>query len=196
MDRDSHTSYSRVSLRMTSSHLAKYSMTWGIVRLLRDSWTSCTKHKSYISHVHEKTIQRDIDNIIVDVFKITCCSEPTDSFMVNVTVAQLPGHSRGTTFYSRLPPPWRRRCLDPQSQKPSYAPDSTVETCCCREITRRCTCSMHLEFFGSLVGWIDRLIAAVKRKKQCKTRLNRLRLSSNLSRKVNCFFMYHMHYCR
>ena len=27
-----------------------------------------------------------IDNIIVDVFKIICCSEPTDSFMVNVTV--------------------------------------------------------------------------------------------------------------
>jgi len=34
------------------------------------------------------------------------CSEPTDdSFMVNFTVAQLPGHSRGTRFYSRLPPP-------------------------------------------------------------------------------------------
>ena len=42
-----------------------------------------------------------IDNIIVDVFKIICCSEPTDSFMVNVTVAQLPGRSRGTRFYSR-----------------------------------------------------------------------------------------------
>ena len=42
-----------------------------------------------------------IDNIIVDVFKIICCSEPTDSFMVDVTVAQLPGHSRGTRFYSR-----------------------------------------------------------------------------------------------
>jgi len=42
-----------------------------------------------------------IDNIIVDVFKIICCSDPTDSFMVNVTVAQLPGHSRGTRFYSR-----------------------------------------------------------------------------------------------
>ena len=29
-------------------------------------------------------------------------SEPTDSFMVNIcTVAQLPGHSRGTRFYSR-----------------------------------------------------------------------------------------------
>ena len=42
-----------------------------------------------------------IDNIIVDVFKII--SESTDSFMVNVTVslAQLPGHSRGTRFYSR-----------------------------------------------------------------------------------------------
>ena len=56
-----------------------------------------------------------IDNIIVDVFKIICCSEPTDSFMVNVTVAQLPGHSRGTRFYSRgtcpgCPPPWRRHC--------------------------------------------------------------------------------------
>ena len=46
-----------------------------------------------------------IDNIIVDVFKIICCSEPTDSFMVNVTVAQLPGHSRGTRFYSRGPCP-------------------------------------------------------------------------------------------
>ena len=40
-----------------------------------------------------------IDNIIVDIFKIICCSEPTDSF--NVTVAQLPGHSQGTRFYSR-----------------------------------------------------------------------------------------------
>jgi len=52
-----------------------------------------------------------IDNIIVDVFKIICCSEPTDSFMVNVTVAQLPGHSWSTRFYSwgppvpRMPPP-------------------------------------------------------------------------------------------
>jgi len=35
-----------------------------------------------------------IDKIIIDVFKIICCSEPTDSFMVDVTVAQLPG--RGT----------------------------------------------------------------------------------------------------
>ena len=46
-----------------------------------------------------------IDNIVVDVFKIICCSEPTDSFTVNVTVAQLPGHSRGTRFYSRGPCP-------------------------------------------------------------------------------------------
>ena len=56
-----------------------------------------------------------IDNIIVDVFKIICCSEPTDSFMFNVTVAQLPGHSRGTRFYSRgtCPgcPPWRHHCM-------------------------------------------------------------------------------------
>jgi len=46
-----------------------------------------------------------IDNIIVDVFKII--SESTDSFMVNVTVslAQLPGHSQGTRFYSRGPCP-------------------------------------------------------------------------------------------
>ena len=28
-----------------------------------------------------------IDNIVVDVFRIICCSETTDSFMVNVTVA-------------------------------------------------------------------------------------------------------------
>ena len=46
-----------------------------------------------------------IDNIVVDIFKIICCSEPTDSFMVNVTVSQLPGHSRGTRFYSRGPCP-------------------------------------------------------------------------------------------
>ena len=46
-----------------------------------------------------------IDNIIVDVLKIICCSESTDSFMVNVTVAQLPGHSWGTRFYSRGPCP-------------------------------------------------------------------------------------------
>ena len=35
-------------------------------------------------------------------------SEPTDSFMVNITVVQLPGHSRSTRFYTphvpRLPP--------------------------------------------------------------------------------------------
>jgi len=46
-----------------------------------------------------------IDNIVVDVFKIICCSEPTDSFMVNVNVAQLPAHSWGTRFYSRGPCP-------------------------------------------------------------------------------------------
>ena len=46
-----------------------------------------------------------IDNIVVDVLKIICCSESTDSFMVNITVAQLPGHSRGTRFYSRGPCP-------------------------------------------------------------------------------------------
>ena len=46
-----------------------------------------------------------IDNVVVDVLKIICCSESTDSFMVNVTVAQLPGHSRGTRFYSRGPCP-------------------------------------------------------------------------------------------
>ena len=56
------------------------------------------KHLSYIGHAHE--LFSVIDNIIVDVFKIICCSEPTDSFVVNVTVAQLPGHSRGTRFYS------------------------------------------------------------------------------------------------
>jgi len=72
-----------------------------------------------LMHMHRavKTIQRDIDNIIVDVFKIMCCSEPTDSFMVNVTVAQLSGHSRGKVLQQpghvpRLPPPpWRRHCL-------------------------------------------------------------------------------------
>ena len=53
-----------------------------------------------------------IDNIVVDVFKIICCSDPTDSFMVNITVAQLPEHSQGTRFYSRgtcpaCPPPSR-----------------------------------------------------------------------------------------
>jgi len=65
-----------------------------------------------LMHMHRavKTIQRDIDNIIVDVFKIMCCSEPTDSFMVNVTVAQLSGHSRGKVLQQpghvpRLPPP-------------------------------------------------------------------------------------------
>ena len=55
-----------------------------------------------------------IDNIIVDVFKIICCSEPTDSFMVNVTLAQLPGHNRGTAgaqgFTAGALPPWRRHC--------------------------------------------------------------------------------------
>ena len=28
-----------------------------------------------------------IDNVVVDVLKIICCSESTDSFMVNVTVS-------------------------------------------------------------------------------------------------------------
>ena len=47
-----------------------------------------------------------IDNIIVDVFKIICCSESTDSFMVNVTVAQLPGHKvLQPGHVPRLPPP-------------------------------------------------------------------------------------------
>ena len=45
-----------------------------------------------------------IDNIVVDVLKIICCSESTDSFMANTTVAQLPGHSRGTRFGPGCPP--------------------------------------------------------------------------------------------
>jgi len=107
MDRDWHTSYSRVSLQMTLSDLAKYSMTWGIVHPLHDSWTSCTKHQSYIGQTHEKTIQRDINNIIVDVFEIICCAESTDSFMVNVSVAQLPGHKvlQQPGHMPRLTPP-------------------------------------------------------------------------------------------
>jgi len=36
-----HTPYSRVSFRMTSSDLAKYSMTRSIARSLCDSWASC-----------------------------------------------------------------------------------------------------------------------------------------------------------
>ena len=43
------------------------------------------KHLSYIGHAHE--LLSVIDNIVVDVFKIICCSEPTDSFMVIVAVA-------------------------------------------------------------------------------------------------------------
>ena len=50
-----------------------------------------------------------IDNIIVDVFKIICCnlqSELSDSFMVNITVAQLPGHKvLQPGHVPRLPPP-------------------------------------------------------------------------------------------
>ena len=46
-----------------------------------------------------------IDNIVVDVFKTICCSEPTDSFMVNVTVAQLLGHKfLQPGHVPRLPP--------------------------------------------------------------------------------------------
>ena len=101
MDRDWHTSYSRVSLQMTLSDLAKYSMTWGIVHPLHDSWTSCTKHQSYIGQTHEKTIQRDIDKFVVGVFKIMSCCEQSDSLIVKVTVARLLGHSQGTKFYSR-----------------------------------------------------------------------------------------------
>jgi len=42
-------------------------------------------------------------------------SDPTDSFMVNITVAQLPGHSRAQGFTAGArapvaPPPWRRHC--------------------------------------------------------------------------------------
>ena len=44
------------------------------------------KHLSYIGHAHELFSVID-DNIVVDVFRIICCSETTDSFMVNVTVA-------------------------------------------------------------------------------------------------------------
>jgi len=43
------------------------------------------KHLSYIGHTHE--LFSVIDNIVVDVFRIICCSETTDSFMVNITVA-------------------------------------------------------------------------------------------------------------
>jgi len=47
-----------------------------------------------------------IDNIIVDVSEIICCSEPTDSFTVNVIVAELPGHKALQPGHvPRLPPP-------------------------------------------------------------------------------------------
>jgi len=70
-----------------------------------------------------------IDDIIVDVFKIICCSEPTDSFMVKVIVAQLPGHSRGTRFYTHstclgCPPPLappQSRALSWNSATPTYS---------------------------------------------------------------------------
>jgi len=52
-----------------------------------------------------------IDNIIVDVSEIICCSEPTDSFTVNVIVAELPGHKALQPGHvPRLPPPWRLHC--------------------------------------------------------------------------------------
>ena len=63
-----------------------------------------------------------IDNVVVDVLKIICCSESTDSFMVNVTVAQLPGHSRGTRFYSRGPCPG----CPPPLAPPLYRPEHNV----------------------------------------------------------------------
>ena len=40
-NRDLHTPYSAVSLRMSLSHLAKYSMTRSVARSLCDSWASC-----------------------------------------------------------------------------------------------------------------------------------------------------------
>ena len=89
--------------------MVPYSITLSDLARHRAAELLVAKHLSYIGHAHEKTIQRD--NIIVDVFKIICCSEPTDSFMVNVTVAQLPGHKvlqRGHEH--RLPPPWHRHC--------------------------------------------------------------------------------------
>ena len=45
-----------------------------------------------ISAVLTRKLLSVIDNITVDVLKIVCCYEPSNSFMVNVTVAQLPGH--------------------------------------------------------------------------------------------------------
>ena len=65
-----------------------------------------------------------IDNIVVDVLKIICCSESTDSFMANTTVAQLPGHSRGTRFGPGCPPsPWRRHC---RRRRQSYQIDTDI----------------------------------------------------------------------
>jgi len=53
-----------------------------------------------------------IDNIVVDVFKTICCSQSTDSFMVNVTVAQLPGHKvLQPGPVPQLAPPWRRHWM-------------------------------------------------------------------------------------
>ena len=55
---DLHTPYATVSFRMTLSDLAKYSMTWSVVRSLCDSWASCyicynvvVFHTFYISSV-------------------------------------------------------------------------------------------------------------------------------------------------
>ena len=54
-----------------------------------------------ISAVLTRKLLSVIDNITVDVLKIVCCSQPTGSFMVNVTVAQLLGHN----FFLNLIPP-------------------------------------------------------------------------------------------
>ena len=54
-----------------------------------------------------------IDNIVVDVFKIICCSESTDSFMVNLNCRGTAG-AQGFTAGARAPgapPPWRRHCF-------------------------------------------------------------------------------------
>ena len=67
------------------------------------------KHQSYIGHAHDKTIHCVVDNIIVDVFKIICWCEPTDSFMVNVICRGIAG-AQGFTAGARAPAaplPWR-----------------------------------------------------------------------------------------
>ena len=79
--------------------------------------------------------------------------------MVNVTVAQLPGHSRGTTFYSRLPPLGAAAVWTPSHKNPATPLTAQWK----RAVAEKSHVDVHaqyafrvLRFFGRLDRSVDR----------------------------------------